>query len=132
MYRLLILARAESSPSLKKFAAAIRSHFSHLKPPHKITTSLRGGTLTVRIDKFPFFIGFSCEPHVLLESKEIAERFAAEHPKRAAIAVASCRFELNSANDAGMDHFNDMIFICHAAEAMGEVYIFNPRAKEFV
>lgn len=63
------------------------------------------------------------------KSKEIAERFAAEHPKRAAIAVASCRFELNSANDAGMDHFNDMIFICHAAEAMGEVYIFNPRAN---
>jgi hypothetical protein len=31
-----------------------------------------------------------------------------------------------------MDHFNDMIFICHAAESIGPVYIFDPRAKEFV
>jgi hypothetical protein len=131
MYKLLILAPAETSPSLKKLAVAIRSQFSSLKPPNKISTSLRGGTLTVKVNQFRFFIGFSCEPHVLQESQDIAERFAAQHPARAAIAAASCRFELSSGRDPQMDHFNDMIFICHAAEAIGPVYIFDPRAKEF-
>ena len=131
MYKLLILAPAETSPSLEKLAAAIRSQFSSFKPPNKISTSLKGGTLTVKANKFPFFIGFSCEPHVLQESKEIAERFAAQHPSRTAIAAASCRFELSSGKDPNMDHFNDMVFICHAAEVIGPVYIFNPRAKEF-
>ena len=132
MYKLLILIPAETSSSLKKLKDAIRAQFSSFTPPQKVTLSIGGDTLTVTVNKFRFFIGFSCEPHVLLESQEIAERFGAQHPARAAIATASCRFELSSAVKNAMDHFNDIIFICHAAESIGPVYIFDPRAKEFV
>lgn len=133
MYKLLILAPAEISPSLEKLAKAIRTQFSTPNEKRKITVSIRGGTLRVTIEnKFRFFIGFSSEPHVLKESQEIAEKFAAQHPDHAAIAAASCRFELGSGRDPQMDHFNDMVFICHAAESLGRVYIFNPRSMEFV
>jgi hypothetical protein len=30
-----------------------------------------------------------------------------------------------------MDHFNDMLFICHAAESIGAMYIFDPQEGEF-
>jgi hypothetical protein len=132
MYKLLILAPAETSPSLKKLKEAISTQFASFTPPQNVALSIRGNTLTVTVNKFRFFIGFSCEPHVLQESREIAERFGAQHPERAAIAAISCRFELSSGVKNAMDHFNDMIFICHAAESIGPVYIFDPRAKEFV
>jgi hypothetical protein len=41
------------------------------------------------------------------------------------------RFELTSDDDPEMDHLNDMIFICQAAETIGHVYIFDPQAGEF-
>jgi hypothetical protein len=132
VYKQLFLVPAESNPSLKKLKDAIRSRFAALNPPQKVVASLKGDSLTVTIDEFRFFIGFSCAPHVLLESREIAERFAVQHPARDAIAAVACRFELNSGNDPNMDHFNDMVFICQAVESLGPVYIFNPRAKEFV
>jgi hypothetical protein len=131
MYELLILAPIESSPNLEKLEVAVRSGFSSLRPPQKVSTSLKNGKLTVAVNGFRFFIEFSCEAHVLEESREIAEQFAADHPSRAAIAAASCRFELSSDDDPEMEHFNDMILICHAAEALGPVFIFDPQAGEF-
>jgi hypothetical protein len=50
---------------------------------------------------------------------------------RAAIARARCRFELTSDDDPDMDHLNDMIFICQAAAAIGQVFIFDPQSGEF-
>ena len=131
IYKQLFLVPAESNPSLKKLKDAIRAQFASLNLPQKVVVSLRGDSLTVTIGNFRFFIGFSCEPHVLLESQEIAERFAAQHPARDAIAAVSCRFELSSSNDPNMDHFNDIVFICQAVESLGPVYIFNPRSMEF-
>jgi hypothetical protein len=92
---------------------------------------MKNEQLTVDVDGFRFYVDFSCQPHVLEESKEIAEQFAAAHPSRVAIGKAACRFELTSDDDPEMDHLNDMIFICQAAEAIGHVYIFDPQAGEF-
>jgi hypothetical protein len=94
-------------------------------------TALKGDELTVAVGSFHFHIAFSDQPRVLQESIEIAAEFAADRPDRAAIARAACRFELSSDDDPDMDHFNDMLFICHAAESLGPVYIFDPQEGEF-
>ena len=131
MYELLILSSAESSPSLDKLEAAVRAEFGSQTPPHPITTSIEADQLTVVVEGFHFYIDFADQPHVLEESVEIAEEFAADRPDRAVIARASSRFELSSDDDPDMDHINDMLFICHAAESLGPVYIFDPKEGEF-
>lgn len=131
MYELLILASEESSPSLEKLEAAVRAEFAAQAPPQPIVTAIKADKLTVSVESFHFFIGFADQPHVLEESIEIAAEFAADRPDRAGIAKASCRFELSSDDDPDMDHLNDMLFICHAAESLGAVYIFDPQEGEF-
>lgn len=131
MYELLILSSAESTPSLDKLEAAVRAEFESQTPPHPVTTSIDADQLTVVVGGFHFYIGFADEPHVLAESREIAEEFAADRADSAVIARASSRFELSSDDDPDMDHFNDMLFICHAAESLGPVFIFDPQEGEF-
>ena len=131
MYELLILVSPETTTNLAALETAVRSEFSSLTPPQPVRTSVRKDRLTVDVEGFQFHVDFSCEPHVLEESQEIAARFAANHPARAAIARARCRFELTSDDDPDMDHFNDLVFISQAAEAIGPVYIFDPQAGEF-
>lgn len=127
---MLFLIPAASPRSLKEFSKAIGAILTKTNPKSKVTRSIRGNSLTLRVDKFPFFIGYSDAPHVLQESKEFAELFGPPE-KRVDIATASSRFELRAGHDPNMDHFNDMIFICQAAESMGPIYLFDPLSKEF-
>jgi hypothetical protein len=131
MYELLILASAETPTNLEKLEAAVRAEFASQTPPQAIVTAIKADQLTVSVDGFQFYIDFDDQPHVLAESSEIAAEFAADRADRAAIAKASARFELSSDDDPDMDHFNDMLFICHAAESIGAMYIFDPQEGEF-
>lgn len=108
-----------------------RAEFASQTPPQAIVTSIKAEQLTVVVDGFHFYIDYSDQPHVLEESIEIASEFAADRPDRAAIAKTSCRFELSSDDDPDMDHFNDMLFLCHAMESLGPMYIFDPQEGEF-
>lgn len=131
MYELMILASPETSPNLEKLETAVRVEFGSQTPPQPVTTSIEAEKLTVLVDGFHFHIAFADQPYVLEESIEIAAEFAADRPDRAAIAKAACRFELSSDDDPDMDHFNAMLFICHALESLGPVYIFDPQEGEF-
>lgn len=131
MYELLILASAESSPSLEKLEVAVQAEFASQTPPQPVVTSLEADELTVTVEGFRFYIDFADQPQVLEESRELAAEFATDRPDRAAIAKASCRFELSSDDDPDMDHFNDMLFICHAAESIGAMFVFDPQEGEF-
>ena len=132
MYELLILLSAKSSASIEKLEAAVRAEFSTSKTQQPVSTSVQNGKLVVLVGEFHFFVQLACGAEVLEESREIAEQFAALHPSRKAIAEASCRFELMSDEDPMMDRFNDLIFMCQAAERLGSVYIFNPHARRFL
>jgi hypothetical protein len=131
MYELLLLTSTHSLPSLNKLAAALRTEFASLQPPQKISTAVQDEKLTVTVDRFRFYIQFCCDSHVLEESREIAEQFALSHPDRAAIGLADCRFELSSDDDPNMDHFNDMVIICDAAQTLGPTFIFDSQLGEF-
>jgi hypothetical protein len=131
VYELLILVSPETTTNLAALEATVRSEFSSLTPPQPVRTSIKNDRLTVDVQGFRFHVDFSCESHILEESQELAAQFAANHPARAAIARARCRLELTSDDDPDMDHFNDMIFICQAAEALGQVFIFDPQAGGF-
>lgn len=131
MYELLLLTSTHSLPSLSKLAAALRAEFASLQPPQKIATVIQGEKLTVTIDGYHFYIHFSCDSHVLDESREIAEQHALSHPDRAAIGLADCRFELTSDDDPDMDHFNDMIVVCDAAQTLGQTFVFDSQSGEF-
>lgn len=75
---------------------------------------------------------FAQEPHVLVESAEIAERFGANTGKQDRIAACSTRFEVAADDDFDMEHFNDFVHVIETAQRLGEIYAFDCSLGEFV
>jgi hypothetical protein len=72
------------------------------------------------------------EPHVLVESQEIAELYGAGRSDRAAIARCAHRVTIDSDDDPGMNHFNDYVFVLETLERLGAVTLFDPVAETFI
>jgi hypothetical protein len=72
------------------------------------------------------------EPHVLLESREIAELYGAGRSDQSEIASCANRVTIDSDDDPGMDHYNDYVFVLEVLEQLGAIALFDPVAETFV
>lgn len=75
--------------------------------------------IEVIIGEWTCCVYLSSEPHVLVESQEMAELFAATRPEQEEIATCKRRFEV--IGNPNMDYFNDYLFVLQALESFSGV-----------
>lgn len=91
----------------------------------------RETAIEVIIGEWTCCIYLSSESHVLEESQEMAELFAAARPDKEEIATCNRRFEVIG-TDPNMDYFNDYLFVLQALESFSSVKIWEGAAQEFI
>ncbi|MBP7867026.1 MAG: hypothetical protein KA419_13875 [Acidobacteria bacterium] len=69
---------------------------------------------------------------VLVESDDIANRFAVAHPHRQRISQCSVRVEISGDDDPEMSFFNDFCIVLDSIERLGTVYTFDPGNAQFM
>lgn len=90
------------------------------------TIASRGSELTVDFGALRFSLVHEDQPHVLLESAEIAKRFARGRRDQDAIAECAARFVASArGNDPSMEYFNDFCDVIACAEQAGRVFQFD-------
>jgi hypothetical protein len=77
-------------------------------------------------------VGLSTEPHVVLESAEIAERHAADRPDRDQIAAADARYELHWELRVTDEVYNTLAVIAGELEKACGAVIFDVTNGSFV
>lgn len=65
-----------------------------------------------------FTVYYAEAPHVLAESREIAEEYAVGRPDEDFIATCDRRFEVGWVPDPNMKYFNDWLLITHKVAAL--------------
>jgi hypothetical protein len=87
-------------------------------------------TLTNRTADFT--IGLNDEPHVIVESAEIAEQFGAERPDRDDIAKFDARFELVWSLDNGDETYNPMLWVSEILQDTCGAVVFDTVSGAFI
>ena len=70
------------------------------------------------------------DPTIAIESTEMAERCAKDHPDRAIIATCRRRVEIHS-DDDDMNHFNDFVIIQEAFCKVPQAYVWEAAGGTF-
>lgn len=88
------------------------------------------GVIAVGRNGWSLRVYWEDQPHVVIESREIAERFVTDDTDRA--IVAACRSRITTAGDPdpGMDHFNDYVYVLEILEEISDAFIFDPEGGE--
>lgn len=124
MYETLILIDAESSITDDAIHAAVLNVYPDSGGSKTVVTR-KGASLQVAWPSFSIKLHRNELPHVLEESQEIAQEFAARRPELERIGQCRARVEIVGDEDPGMDRFNDYCFIVDAIEKLGTVYTFD-------
>lgn len=130
MYESLILVDSRNDISIESLGQELIRFYGACKsPPPNIT--VKANSIFLTWPSYRFEIHKSTMPHVVLESKEIADRFGKCRPDSKQIASCAVRFEIKGEDDPNMAHFNDYLYIGEAAERLGKVYRFDQSSAEF-
>ncbi len=71
-------------------------------------------------------------PHVLEESREMAELFAVRRPEQSRIAACGVRVEIAGSEDGQMEYFNHYCVVVEVIESLGTVYTFDSSSAQFM
>ena len=100
-------------------------------PASEVKVSTAADRLVAHIGDWWISLTLNEMPHVIEESREIAEDYAAERPDSALIAACDRRIEVSSAEDPDMDYFNDYLFVLEPLEALGAI-LFDDETEMFL
>lgn len=128
-YSYLILIPETTDITLEAYKNALEEFYAD--DDRQIIISLDNGQITLAINMWELYITYADEPHVLLESEEMAAEYANGMPHQNAIAGCAARFETTAMDDPDMEFFNDSLYVQEAAESIGQVYIFDPQGDGF-
>jgi len=131
MYRALLLIDQRNPVTIENLKAEL-DKFYESDPGQPESIKLIGSEVQLVWPGFALTVNYSDKPHVIEESREIAEQFAQAHEARERIQLCRTRFEVAGDNDLAMDHFNDYLFIIEAAQRLGAIYAFDPTTCEFM
>jgi len=131
MYQSLVLIDPESSISAEQLYDELCRFYDgkHGAPDH---IDLSDQTVILRCPGYALEAVGETAPHVLVESQEIANRYAQHHPARERIAGCAARFLLSGGFDPGMLRFNDYLFVGEALARLGTVYRLEPGTGQFL
>ena len=128
-YSYLIMLSDNSDATLEKLKNMLEDIYS--KDDRNIKISLDQNCITLTIDNWNLYIGYSSESHVINESREISEQFAEGMPEQSTIAKCKARFEMSANPDPDMSFFNDSCFVQERIESFNEVFIFDTNESTF-
>jgi hypothetical protein len=132
MYEHLILITFDSDFDYFRLTKYLKDFYARTDK-RKVNIELQGDTLIVLVEKYPFYLLLSDEPHVLEESAEMAEAWTGDPAEKSRIAQSGRRLEMRTDRpDPEMKYFNDSLYILEAVEEFDGVYIFNAASGEFV
>ena len=130
MYESLILVDPDTDISTEQVASELRDFYKgDASAPHEI--KVHGQTISLCWPDYSIEICREAQPHVLDESAELAEQYAAQHPDRERISRCTCRFSTHAEDDEDLAHFNDYLFVGEAIARLGKVYRFDQSSAEF-
>ena len=88
------------------------------------------GTNTIILHHGEWFLDiyWEDEPHVLIESEEIARLFASDRSDRSTIAACSRRITTAGQPDPNMNYFNDYVYVLEVLEGMPGLFVFDSHA----
>jgi len=129
-YSLLVLLTDQTTLTLDTLAQRLSKRFSY--DPAVVIEHGTSDVVLVQWGAWSVHIGYENEPHVAVESEDIADRFATSHPSRSDIAFCMQRLSVSGDDDPNMDHFNDFLFVMEVLESYSGVYLFDPQEGAFV
>ena len=128
-YELIVLLTDQSNLTVVELADRLRNRLSH--DPAVTVSVEHGDSIRVQWHDWSFHLNYESEPHVAVESAEIADLYASTHPGKPNIAVCERRISMSGDDDPSMDHFNDFLFIQEVLESFSGVYLFDPQEGAF-
>lgn len=132
-YNLMVLLTEEATFSMEQLALRLTKEFASENAKVLLEGHGTGGLcIVVRFGDWTFQIGHEDQPHVVVESKEIAEYYGKGRPDQHRIAGCKRRITVSGDDDPNMDHFNDYCFLTAVFEEYPGVILFDPQAGEFV
>jgi len=131
LYETLILVAPSSSIHDDHVASALAQLYPESNSPSPTITN-KGSYYCISWPQFTFELGLSKLPHVIEESKEIADQFAKGLPQQDLIAQCFSRVELVGDDDPEMQYFNDYCYIVEAIEKLGTVFTFDQGSCKFM
>lgn len=133
-YDLMALLADESPITFERLAAMVRELFA-TDPSASVGVVPRPGAATdedehiaVRWGDWSLRISYEDEPHVLEESRELADI----HPDRDAVAECRRRITVAGDDDPDMDHLHGYCFMVELLEDQPGVFLFDPVSNEFI
>lgn len=94
--------------------------------------SLRDMNIDLSVGGWPVRLHLNERGYVAEEAQEFPELFP-DCPRSQEIARCKRRVEVKCPEeDPGMDHFNDLVFVCQALEEFRGVILFDPRSGELI
>ncbi|TND04098.1 MAG: hypothetical protein FD123_3869 [Bacteroidetes bacterium] len=129
-YEYLILIAPDSDATLEKLKIKLEDFYKNDERKVQITLSDR--TITLNIDGYNLYVGYSDAEHVQAESQEIAESSAEGKPQQSVIASCKARFEMHGDDDEDMDYFNDSLYVQEEIETFKGVFVFDSFNGEFM
>jgi len=129
-YQALILLPSNSGASLDATHDRLRSSGAFDRTG--LTLTRTPDSIELAMGHWHLVIGLASGPHVLEESREIAQRYGAARGDQALLASCDTRFELESDADPEMEHFNDYALVVEHLTAVFHGVAFDPRAGEFI
>ena len=130
MYESLILVDPDARLDAEALASQLVRFYTGKSDRPDVVLS--GETIKLIWPTYHFIIHYSCAPHVVIESREIAARFGMTHAAKDRIAHAQARFETSAPDDPEMAYFNDYLYIGEAAERKGPVFRFDQSSATFL
>ena len=110
---------------------------THVEVMKNTTVAVDGEVLVLTVDDeltgrtAEIIVGASTEPHVALESEEIAESFAEGHPRQAEIAAAKARYEITWDLRAYDELGNPLLILGESLGRLTGAIIFDAYAGSF-
>ena len=129
-YQAFILLPSDSEASIEDVRRILEDYYSG--DVRDITFNDNENKLTVTIDDWDLSINRNSKPHVIEESREMADKFAGQRPDKNEIASSGVRLEVSTDDDDNMDYFNDYLEIIEKLGNFKGAKIWEGAQSEFI
>lgn len=129
-YDLFALLTDEATITVAQLSKLLKAKFAPDQGAQVLLESEK--SLAIKWKNWAFQIAYEDGPHVLEESREIAELHSANRPDESLIAACRRRMIVVGDPDPNMEHFNDYLFIEEVFLTLPGVILYDPQEKAFV
>jgi hypothetical protein len=122
-YEHLVLIPPGSPLTFETFAQKVRDT---LPPAAKLRVEIGKDSVRVVDGAWSLRLHWETAAHLVIESRDIAQRFGQNRPDQSRIASCDKRIDLGSDPDPGMMYFNTYALVLGALESLSDGYLFDP------